>query len=448
MPLNVGGILLFDRGDLSAVESYDRILRLLSARIHLLPHFRKKVVDAPFGLVQPYWVDDPSFAVSNHVHLAHPNEEVDLAQVLDFGSSVLPKRFQRSRPLWDLFIVPRVQGNRFAIIAIMHHAMTDGISGMEAMASLFDLSEDFDLQILPKPYNPEEPPSQIEVAAKTLFGLTEHALTALAGGVSVAKALPDVFSGALKGQYPNRAAQMVVVPKRSGTSGATSTSRRVIASDIDLKTLSKIAATRKVKVNDVLVAACHASLVAYLKGRDFEVPESLVAMVPVSIHNQAGEIESKNKVSAMFLRIPTAFYAAEDLLVSVHGITDSAKMAHSEIGSFFFYDAAEVVPPFLLQAVFRIAADTELFDLVPPLFNYVVSNVPGPSVDLFLAGCRLENVIPMAPVADGSGITFAFVSYRKIVNLGLVLDPKLYPDGESIIREFDRIMAELLELGE
>ncbi len=82
------------------------------------------------------------------------------------------------------------------------------------------------------------------------------------------------------------------------------------------------------------------------------------------------------------------------------------------------------------------------------MFNYVVSNVPGPDVDVFLAGCRLENVIPMAPVADGSGITFAFVSYRKTVNLGLVLDPKLYPDGERILREFDRILAELLELGE
>ena len=448
MPLNVGGILLFDRGDLSPVDSYDRILRLLSARIHLFPHFRKKVVDAPFGLVQPYWVDDLSFSVSNHIHLAHSNEEVDLAQVLDFGSTVLPKRFDRSRPLWDLFLVPRVQGNRLAIIALMHHAMADGISGMEALASLFDLSQEFDLQALPKPHNPQEPPSQIEVAAKTLFDLTEHALTALAGGVSVVKGLPDIVSGVLKGDYSNRAADMVVVPKRTGTSGATSTRRRVVASGIDLKSLSIIAARHSVKVNDVLVAVCHAALVAYLKEQDFEVPESLVAMVPVSIHNQAGAKESKNKVSAMFLRIPTAFRGAEDLLVSVHGITDNAKTAHSEIGSFFFYDAAEVIPPFLLQTVFRIAADTELFDLVPPMFNYVVSNVPGPDVDLFLAGCRLENVIPMAPVADGSGITFAFVSYRKTVNLGLVLDPKLYPDGERILREFDRILAELLELGE
>ncbi|TAN30753.1 MAG: wax ester/triacylglycerol synthase family O-acyltransferase [Actinomycetota bacterium] len=448
MPLNVGGILVFDRGVLSAVESYDRILRLLSARIHLLPYFRKKVVNAPFGLVQPYWVDDPSFSLSNHVHLAFSNEEVSSDQVFDFAGSVLPRRFDRSRPLWDLFVIPRVQGNRFALIATLHHALTDGVSGMEALSSLFDLSGEFDLQAQPKPHIPHEPPSQIEVAAKTLFGLTEHALTTLASGASALKVLPNVLSESLKGERVNRAANVLVVSRRTGTSGAISSHRRVISGDVELEKLSGIAAKHGVKVNDVLIALCHEALVAYLKSHNFQLPEDLVAMVPVSIHDEAGDIESKNKVSAMFLRVPTVFRGSDDLLASVHGITDRAKTVHSEIGSFFFYNVAEIVPPVVLQTVFRFAADAELFDLVPPLFNYVVSNVPGPDVDLFLAGCRLENVIPMAPVADGSGITFAFVSYRRIVNLGLVVDPELYPDAEDIVQGIDRFLDELLELGE
>ncbi|NNN19900.1 MAG: DUF1298 domain-containing protein [Acidimicrobiaceae bacterium] len=186
----------------------------------------------------------------------------------------------------------------------------------------------------------------------------------------------------------------------------------------------------------------------YLKSHDLALPENLVAMVPVSIHEKAGGIDSKNKVSALFLRIPTAFNGPGELLGLVHEIIDRAKAVHSDLGSLFFYNAAEVIPPVFLQTVFRLATRSEIFDLVPPVFNYVVSNVPGPDIDLFLAGSRLEKVIPMAPIADGSGITFAFVSYRKVVHLGLVADPKLFPNGAQFVKLIDEFLTALLKLGD
>ncbi|NNN19899.1 MAG: hypothetical protein HKL84_08625 [Acidimicrobiaceae bacterium] len=241
MPLNVGGILVFERGTLSEVESYDRILRVFASRIHLLPHFRKKVVNAPFGLVQPYWVDDPSFSLSNHIHLVYPSEEVALNQVLEFAGLILAERFDRARPLWDLFVLPRVEGGRFVLIAKLHHAIIDGISGMEALESLFDLSQESDLATHPVAHIPESPPSRIEVAAMTLFGLTDHTLMALSGGASALKKLPDTFAESFSGHNFNQAEEMRVRTSRTGASGSISSAREVVAHEMDLKKLSVIA---------------------------------------------------------------------------------------------------------------------------------------------------------------------------------------------------------------
>jgi len=194
MPLNVGGILVFDKGKHSEIESYDGILRVFSARIHKLPHFRKRVVNAPLGLVQPYWIDDPSFSLSNHIHLAFPNDEVEMDQVLAYASSLMAGRLDRSRPLWDLFVIPRVREIGLVIVARLHHALADGITGMEVLASVFDLTEEFDHEAQPVAHTPEGPPSQLEVGAKTLVGVAERARSLIATGASTLKDLYNLLS--------------------------------------------------------------------------------------------------------------------------------------------------------------------------------------------------------------------------------------------------------------
>lgn len=444
MPLNVGGILVFDRGRLSELESYDRILRLFAARIHLFPHFRKKVVSAPLGLVQPYWVDDDAFSLSNHIQLALSDEEVDMKAVLEFASQVIPQHLDRSKPLWMLYVIPRVKENRIVLIAKLHHAITDGISGMEALASMFDLNDDFDRNLKAAPYIPAPPPSQLEVAAKTFLDLGEHFVSAISAGIGTAKDLPNALVRAASEERINFANELVFKPRRSGSTGAISSTRRIISKSMDLEDISKVAKTGGVKVNDVLIALSHATLVSYLSQVDAPLPESLIAMIPVSIHGDSSDVQSKNKVSALFLSIPTAVEDIKELLSVVHEISDRAKSVHSAIGSTFFYNLAEMIPPVLLETAFRTATGSSMFNVAPPPFNYVVSNVPGPDVELYLAGNRLERVIPFAPVADGSGITFAYLSYRNSISLGLVVDPSLFPRSDDLSDILDKTVDALI----
>ncbi len=444
MPLNVGAVLVFDKGGLSEIESYDRIMRLVVARIHKLPHFRKKIVNAPLGLVQPYWVEDLTFSVSSHVHLAFPNREVNLDQVLEYGATILPARFDRSRPLWDLFVIPRVEGNRLVVIAKLHHAIIDGVSGMQALASMFDLNEEFDSEIQPVAHTQEVGPSQFEVTTRTMLGLADHVLSALSIGVSTAKEIPAVLTNVPSETVLKLASDMIPVPRRTGATSSISAIRKIVSHRFRLSDVKEIAGRNGVKVNDVLLTLSQGALVGYLKAHELDLPEHLVGMVPVSVHEESGDVASKNKVSALFLTIPTTFENSRDLLSRVHAITDRAKAIHSGIGPMFFYNLAQVIPPVVLEALFRTAARSELFNVAPPLFNYVVSNVPGPNFDLFMAGNRLERMIPLAPVADGSGITFAYLSYKGMIDLGLTVDPNLYAFAEEFPVRVDEILTELL----
>ncbi len=447
MPLNVGGILVFDLGTQSEIESYDGILRVFSARLHKLPHFRKKAVNAPLGLVQPYWIDDLSFSLNNHIHLAFPNEEVDLDQVMDFASSLMSERLDRSRPLWDLSVIPRVHKNRLVIVARLHHALTDGITGMEALAAIFDVTEEFDRNGQPAAHVPEAPPSQLEVGVRTLIGVSDHVRSFISSGVSAIKDLPDALADSDRESTLKLASNLMFVPRRTGANGSISSERQILSKDIDLKRVANIAKANGVKVNDVLITICHGALVMYLNSHGLSLPDSLIAMVPVSIHDHSANHESKNKVSALFLTIPTDFEGWRELLLEVHEITDQAKKAlNSGIGAMFLYNVADALPPVLLEVLFRTATGSEIFRFVPPAFNYVVSNVPGPDIDLFLAGNRLERVIPLAPVADGSGITFAFVSYRDVISLGLVTESALYPGIEEVDSSIDRILDGLFSV--
>ncbi len=448
MPLNVGAILVFDKGTQSDIESYDRVLRLFAARIHRFPHFRKKIVNAPWKLVQPYWVDYLSFSLSSHVHLAFADEEVELEKVFEFAASILRLRLDRSRPLWDLYVLPRVDGNRLAIIAKLHHAVTDGISGMEALAGLFDSAQNVDEDLRPKEHVPESPPSQFEVATRTFFGVAEHALSAISMGVSSAKELPHVVAGASNNDSVLEAlGDMMPRPMRTGASRSISAERKVISQRLKVKDVVAVARSSGVKVNDVLLALSHAAVVAYLRAHGLDLPEALVAMVPISIQGEPGALDSKNKISAFFPTIPTSIADPIELLEKVHEITERAKVVHSGVGPMFFYNISQVVPPILVESVFNAVSKVELFRLVPPPFNYVVSNVPGPNLDLFLAGNRLEAVYPLAPVSDGSGMTFAYVSYRGYVFLGLTVDPSLFPFASEIPGFVSGILQELLESG-
>ena len=447
MPLNVGGILVLDKGKLSEIESYDRILRLFAARIHQIPHFRKKVVNAPFGLVQPHWVEDLAFSLSSHIHLAFPNEEVGFAQVYEFAASVLGERLDRSRPLWDLFVIPRVTKNRLAVIAKLHHALTDGISGMEALASMFDLTEAFDPDIQPEAHAPDGPPSQVEVATRTVMDLAEHALSSVSSGLTAVRELPNALSGSSTETALKMAGDLMLRPKRTGATGSISASRKIVADCFELDEVKSVARSYGVKVNDVLLTLSHGAFVAYLKAHGLDLPDRLIVMVPVSVHQESGGLSSKNKVSALFLTIPTEYDDPKALLMEIHEITERAKAIHVGIGSMFFYNLAEVIPPVLLETVFRAVSKTEMFKVVPPPFNYVVSNIPGPNVDLFMAGNRLEQVIPLAPVADGSGITFAYLSYKGAISLGLVVDPELFTHADEFHELITKILRDLLTIG-
>lgn len=447
MHLAVGAILFFDRGSLSPLQSYDRILRLLSARIHLLPHFRKKVVDAPFGLVKPYWMDDLSFSLANHVRLCFENEVVNREAVIDFAAKVIAAPLNRSRPLWELSIIPSVGQNNFAIVAKIHHALTDGISGVEALASLFDLTDEFDVEAIPDSYLPSPNPDPTELLGDTLFGLVGNFVKTAAGGVSAARWISQMFASSADQRNSKLIKDLIVVAPRIGTTGSISPSRRLLVESIPLSLVKAVARNLSVKVNDVLVTLCHASLVGYLEEHFPGLPKDLVVLLPVSVRTDLPETASKNRLSALLVGLPTGYETFADLLMEIHKRIEEAKSIHSDLGPTVLYDIAEVIPPVFVSQIFKLVEKSKVFGAIPPPFNYVVSNVPGPNFDLYLAGSRLDEVVPIAPISDGSGLTFAFLSYREGLSLGVLLDPVLFPEGESLMKHFHAAVESIQSIG-
>lgn len=435
---HVSALVILDQSDDFSFEALrDTLLR----RIHRAPQFRWKLHDSPVtAIARPYWVDDEHFDIDwhlNHVALPAPGDERALARLV---GRLLSSQIDRTRPLWEMWLIDGLEGGRRALLAKIHHAIIDGQSGAELATLLFDLEPRPQADPDPPPFEPEPAPSDLDIAVDVAgqAAFWPYRVTRLAGqfvrqGVTYARHTFGPAPTTHPFQAPRTSFNGTLTPSRSFASASTSLA--------DAKAVKNAFG---VKLNDVVLATVSGALRSYMADLGDEPEAPLVAQVPVSMRSD-GDAHIGTKVSMMFAAMATDVADPAERLQTIHATTSAAKEMRNALTAQQIMSLTDNTPPAMLGLAARAWTASGLDDEVPPVFNVIVSNVPGPPFDLFVAGARIEAMYPMGPLLLGSGINVTIVSNATRLDYGILACPDLVPDAwhvaARIAPAFDELVA-------
>ena len=436
---HVGGLCVLDPGGAPKRLTLARLTEVLAERLPLVPVLRRKLLTVPLGLDQPYWVDDPDFDIEYHVRevaLPRPGSDAQLAGQV---SRLHARPLDRSRPLWEIYLITGLVGRRAAVYSKIHHAAIDGASGAELLTVLLDLAPAGRDLPAAEPFAAAKPPGLTALAALAALAAAKLAwrpVQTVRLTNELVRVLPtlapavNTLVGSMLGLNRGDGA---IIPTRPGRAPATpfnkpiTPHRRVAFRSVDLDTVKVVKSAFGVSVNDVVMAMCAGALRRWLIDHDALPPQPLVAMIPVSVRDPAARGALGNKVSAMLATLPTTITDPGLRLEIVHAATKAAKAQHAAIPQGLVDQISDFAPPALTARAARVVFATGLLHRLPP-FNITISNVPGPNVPVYLAGAKLIAHYPVSVVTDGQGLNITLVGYLGQLHFGLVSCRELVPD--------------------
>lgn len=422
------------------------VKRLIESRLDRLPPFRRRVVRVPFGIHHPLWIEDPGFDIDFHVRqvaLPSPGGPRELAA---FVGEVAGWPLDRDRPLWQMYVAEGLEHGHVALIAKVHHAAIDGASGVEVLANLVDLeptpvpapsaSENAE------PWHADRVPTDVEMIGASMVSIARQPVRMARAVVHLGRSLArlgtrlrneDVHTG-VPFTAPRLSWNVMITPHR-----------QVAFSAISLDDVKVVKDAYGATVNDVVLATLSGAFRRYLLERD-ELPDKpLVAVIPTSVRSM-DEKQLGNRVSAMFTQLSTDRDDPLERLQAVQETMSGAKQVHADIGGNTLEEWAELAAPAMLARGARLYGQLRLADRHPPVYNLVMSNVPGPQFPLYLAGSRLVDLYPMGPVFDGAGLNVTAMSYRDQVDIGFMACRETVPDLWRLAAELPEALAELVKL--
>jgi len=433
---HVGGLCLLDPAGAPRPLNLARLTEVLAGRVPLVPVLRRKLLNAPLGLDQPYWVDDADFDIEYHVReIALPRPGSD-AQLTEQVSRLHARPLDRSRPLWEIYLITGLAGRRAAVYTKIHHAAIDGVSGTELLTVLLDLAPSGRELPAVAPFQPESPPPWIELAGRAAARLAWRPVQTVQLTNELVKVLPTLapaVSTLVGGMLGLNRGDGGVIAGTPGRPPATpfnkpiTPHRRIAFRSVDLGTVKAVKNAFGVSVNDVVMAMCAGALRRWLIAHDALPAQPLVAMIPVSVRDPGSRGALGNKVSAMLAALPTNVTEPAMRLEIVHAATEVAKARQAAIPQGLVDQISDFAPPALTARAARVMTATGLLHRLPP-FNITISNVPGPNVPVYLCGARLIAHYPVSVVADGQGLNITLVGYLGQLHFGLVACRELVPD--------------------
>ena len=399
---------------LDAVELIERI----GARLHLAPRFRQRLANAPLGIAEPTWVDDPEFALRRHIRVIEPPDPLSRSDLRTVTDRFLSTQLRRDRPLWEILIVPRVVGRGAAVLGKVHHAMVDGIAAVELGMVLFDLSPDAEVP-LPADWEPEGTAGPLRLAVDAV---TDSALDQFRAARRTASA----------GLAPGRALRIADTMRRAAFSLAEDAirpappsylnvpigPRRTLATHtFPLARLESVKEATGAKLNDVVLAISAGALRRLAVERS-EDPCDLRVMVPVSVRGE-GE-EGGNRITFGFVELPIGERTAAARLTAIRERTAALKESGEVGGSDMLLRSTAFLPSALKGSLARLAAS-------PRLYNLTISNVPGPRVPLYAAGALVTGIYPVIPIPDRHALALGVLTYAGKVHFAGYADRDALP---------------------
>jgi diacylglycerol O-acyltransferase len=408
----------------------------IASRLHLVPRFRQKLRFVPFGQGRPVWVDDPHLNLSYHVRqtaLPAPGSE---EQLRNLAARIFSQQLDRSKPLWELWLVEGLHDGRFAIIGKSHHALVDGISGVDITTVLFDLErEPASPPVNPPRWAPRPEPTDLKLLAEALRERATSPREFVRG-----------VRAALRG--PRQVLRNVGATGKMIGAGVSAPAtpfnveigphRRVVFARADLGALKRVKDEHGGTVNDVVLSVVTGALGNYLRarGQDTEGLE-MRAMVPVSVRAEEERGALGNRISAMMAPLPVW---CEDPVGRLHLVSDimgDLKGSGQAVG-------AEILTRLVDFAPTTIASQAARLQPAQRFFNLVVTNVPGPQFPLYLLGREMQAIFPLVPLARRQALCVGIMSYNGQVNFGLVGDYDAMADLESFGLDLEATIEELV----
>ena len=426
---------------------------IVASKLHMIPKFRKRLLNVPMNLDYPYWVDDPNFDIDLHMNRLKLPDPSNWKTLRDLTSSIFSNPLDLRRPLWSIsFIegldnVSQVPKGSVAIVTKVHHVMIDGNSGVGIMGILFDKSADEAQKDIPKPkpYEPEPLPDDMSLLVKSSKSFIKDPLRAPKFfGETAVSLLQSRIKGQLnprksitkpKFSTPNTIFNKTVSPKRTWGTAILSFER--------INTLRKI---MNVSINDLIVAICAGGIRRYLLEREKLPVQPLVANVPISIRTKGEEKEMSNKISNMLVKIATHIEDPLERLEYIHEQNTIGKTKHKAVGAKSLAKMAESVPFGLANLATGLYSKYNIKELHRPPFNLTITNVPGPQVPLYLRGHKILSIFGLTPVLDGFGLIIAAFSYNGLVTLTTTSDAWTMPDADKFSRYIRESANELEEI--
>jgi WS/DGAT/MGAT family acyltransferase len=442
--MHVASTCVFDPSTVPGGFSFEKVRALIENRLPLLPPFRRRLVEVPFGLHHPLWIEDPDFDIDYHVRLAAlaaPGGDHELAE---FAASVMAKPLDRSRPLWEMYVVEGLEHGYIATVTKTHHAAIDGVSGAELTVNLLDLTPDpMVLQPEDDTWKPDRVPSDLELVGWAVQSLSRQPIAAV-------KAIRRTTEMALNLRRRNRRPDVTPPPApfaapRTSLNGSITPHRRFVFTEVTLDDIKVVKNALGGTVNDVVLALCSGALRQYLADRDEVLDADLVAMVPISVRTEEEKGTMGNRVSSMLVSLASSVADPVERLHAITAGTQRAKDQDKAIGADVLGDWAEFAAPALAARAARLASSLRVVERGRPMFNVTISNVPGPNFALYSAGARMVAMYPMGPVADGDALNITVMSYMGTVYFGLMACRELVPQVDDIAHYINEALEELLK---
>ena len=437
--MHVASVLLFD-GD---PPSYDRFVEAIESRLHLVPRYRQRLAFVPLNQGRPTWVDDPHLNLRYHVrHTALPAPGGE-DQLRSLASRVFAQQLDRDKPLWELWLVEGLEGGGFALLAKTHHALVDGISGVDLITVLFDAAAE--PAVPPDARSEEWLPRPLPSGAQLLGEALVERATQPAEIARSARALlrgPRQVAGALRDGAVGLGAMTWAGLRPAPPSpynGRIGPHRRFTWVRAELEDVKRIKNELGGTVNDVVLATVSGALGAHMRRRGEDTSGVVLrAMVPVSVRSDLQRGALGNRVAAMMAPLPV--WAEEPLarLEIVREAMEGLKGGGQAVGAEVLTELSGFAPPTVMAQAARLFNRQRFF-------NLVVTNVPGPQFPLYLMGREMKDVFPMVPLAPGQALGVAIMSYNGRINFGLLGERDLLPDTEELADDFRASLAELAD---
>src|SRR4051794_3790508 len=425
--MHVAAVLVFD----GPAPDYGDFLAYVERRMHLVPRYRQKLAHVPLAQARPRWVDDENFDLQFHVRNTALPEPAGEHELRTLAARVFSQQLSRARPLWEMWLIQGLDGDRrFAVISKTHHAVVDGIAGVDLIAALFAPEE----QAANEPWRPQRPPSKAELLQQALVEratvpgeIVRSVRSVLRGPGRIVQRVAGLGAMALRGLSP--------APRSPYNAAHVGPDRRFAWVHAPLEDFKEIKNALDGTVNDVVLTVVARALRRHSKRRGDDVDE-LRAFVPVSIRGDDKRGQAGNEVAGMLVTLPISCSDPIDCFQQISQETKGAKASGQALGAKALTDLSGFAPPTLLDQGARLTSRQRFV-------NLVVTNVPGPQDPLHMGDSELLEFYPLVPLGKNLALNFAILSYDGKVFFGLVGDFDAVPDLDDLVTDVSQAMVEL-----